>query len=382
MRISSIESFPVPPRWLFVKVMTDEGQVGWGEATLEGHARAVSGAVEDAAEALMGHDAACIEDAWQLLYRARFYRGGPVLMSAMSGIDQALWDIKGKTLGVPVYELLGGRVRDAIQVYSWIGGDRPSDLVAAAQERLRAGFTAVKMNATEEVHWVQSGAPIDDAVERVAEVRSAMGSEFGIAVDFHGRVHKGVAKVLARELEPFNLLFIEEPVLPDHPRELRDIASHVATPIAVGERTYSRWGFRPLLDLGCVDIIQPDASHAGGISEVRRIAAMAEAYDVAVALHCPLGPIALAACLQLDGCTPNAFIQEQSLGMHYNESADLLDYVSTPDAFRWEGGNGRIPTGPGLGIEVDEERVRKAALGAPLWTNPVWRLPDGSVTEW
>ena len=254
MKITKLTTYPVPPRWLFLKIETDEGITGWGEPDLEGRAATVAAAVGELSDYLVGKDPRRIEDHWQVLYRGGFYRGGPVLMSAIAGIDQALWDIK--------------------------------QLAAAS------------------------------------------------------------------------------------------------TPIALGERLYSRWDFKAILASGAVDVIQPDPSHAGGISETRRIAAMAEAYDTAVALHCPLGPIALAACLQLDACTNNAFIQEQSLGIHYNVANDLLDYITEPGTFAYSAGYVTIPTGPGLGIDVNEDYVSERALEGHRWRNPVWRHADGSVAEW
>ena len=303
-------------------------------------------------------------------------------MSAIAGIDQALWDIKGKAFGAPVHQLLGGPCRDKIRVYSWIGGDRPADAARAAQEIAGRGFTAVKMNASEELQFVDSHAKIDAIVARVAAVREATGPSMGIAVDFHGRVHRPMAKVLVRELEPFKLMFIEEPVLSEHSEALREIARHCGTPIALGERLFSRWDFKRILGEGCVDIIQPDPSHAGGITETRKIAAMAECYDVALALHCPLGPIALAANLQLDAVCYNAFIQEQSLAIHYNQGADLLDYVKNPEVFEYRDGFVSIPAGPGLGIEIDEEVVVERSKTGHRWRNPVWRHEDGSFAEW
>lgn len=382
MKIKQLELFRVPPRWLFLKITTDDGLVGWGEPIVEGHARAVQATVEEMSGYLIGRDANQIEDIWQVLYRGGFYRGGPVFMSAIAGIDQALWDLKGKRLGVPVYELLGGLVRDRVQVYSWIGGDRPSDVGREARLKQSEGFSAIKMNASEEMHYIDSFAKVQAIIERVAAVRDATGPEFGIAVDFHGRIHRAMAKTIISELAPFHLLFVEEPVLPEHEEALQEIARHATMPIATGERLFSRWDFKRILSQGYVDIIQPDLSHAGGISEVRKIAAMAEAYDVAVAPHCPLGPISLAACLQLDGVTPNVFIQEQSLGIHYNEGNDLLDYLIHPTIFRYEQGYVRIPDGPGLGIEVSEDAVVSAAKVGHEWRNPVWRNADGTVAEW
>jgi len=382
MKITALELFVVPPRWLFLKISTDEGIVGWGEPVVEGHARTVEAAVREMGSFLIGRDPDAIEDIWQTLYRARFYRGGPVMMSAIAGVDQALWDIKGKRYGVPAYQLLGGAVRERVRVYSWIGGDRPADLIAAAREKQAAGFNAVKMNASEEMHYIENFARVEACIERIAALREAMGTDFGIAVDFHGRLHKPMAKVMAKELEPYHLLFIEEPVLPENNDALREIGNHTSTPIATGERMYSRWEFRTLFEAGYADIIQPDLSHAGGISEVRKIAAMAEAYDVAVAPHCPLGPIALAACLQVDAVTPNAFIQEQSLGIHYNVGNDLLDYLYDPDVFDYRDGTVGLLSKPGLGIDINEAVVREAAVRGHDWHNPVWRNADGTIAEW
>lgn len=382
MKIREFKTYLVPPRWLFLRIETDDGVYGWGEPVLEGRAHTVQAAVHDLAEYLVGKDPAAIEDHWNVLYRGGFYRGGGVHMSALAGIDQALWDIRGKTLGQPVHRLLGGPVRDQIRVYSWIGGDRPDNVAQGARDVVARGFTALKMNGTEEMQYVDSFAKIDRVVENVAAVREAIGNNVGIGVDFHGRVHRPMVKALFRALEPFRLMFIEEPVLSEHIEALWDIASNTSIPIALGERLYSRWDFKGILQDGHVDIIQPDPSHAGGITETRKIAAMAECYDVALALHCPLGPIALAACLQLDAVCYNATIQEQSLGIHYNKQNDLLDYLADPQIFAYQDGYVAIPAGPGLGIEINEDYVRERAQEGHRWKNPVWRHKDGSVAEW
>ncbi|MCB2378002.1 galactonate dehydratase [Hymenobacter sp. BT635] len=382
MKITGFKLYQVPPRWLFLKIETDEGLVGWGEPVIEGRAATVATAVQELMGSLLGKDPRHIEDHWNVMYRGGFYRGGPILMSAIAGIDQALWDIKGKFFNAPIYELLGGKARDTMRVYSWIGGDRPVDVGLAARGMVEKGFTAVKMNATEEMSYVDSYAKVDAAVARIAAVREAGGPALGIGVDFHGRVHKPMAKILAKELEPFRPMFIEEPVLAENNEALRDIARHTAIPIATGERMYSRWDFKQLLIDGYVDIIQPDLSHAGGITECKKIISMAEAFDVAAAPHCPLGPIALAACLQVDATCHNAFIQEQSLGIHYNVGNDLLDYLVDPTVFEYHSGYANIPDGPGLGIQINEEYVIQRAQQGHDWKNPIWRNPDGSVAEW
>ena len=382
MKIRNLELFKVPPRWLFLKITSEDGLSGWGEPVVEGRADTVAAAVTELANYLLGRNGDDIEDIWQVLYRGGFYRGGPILMSAIAGIDQALWDLKGKRYNLGVHQMLGGKVRDRIQVYSWIGGDKPSEVASAAKEKKSQGYQAIKMNASAELHYVDSPVKVDEIIERIGSVRDAVGKDFGIAVDFHGRVHRAMAKVLAAELDPFRLMFIEEPVLSEHSEALVEIARHTATPIALGERLYSRWDFKRFLQLGVIDIIQPDLSHAGGISEVHKIASMAEAYDIAIAPHCPLGPINLAASLQLDGCVPNALIQEQSLGIHYNVGGELGDYLADPTVFRYIDGYVDIPSGAGLGIEINEEAVRAAAKKGHDWKNPVWRLADGSVAEW
>ena len=382
MKISDIRTYLVRPRWGFVEIETDAGLIGWGEPVIEGKAATVRACVGEMKPYLIGADPMKIEDVWNVLYRAGFYRGGPVIMSAIAGIDQALWDIKGKYYNAPIYDLLGGACRDSMRVYCWIGGDRPADVGAAALEKKNEGFTAIKMNATEELQMVDSYEMIDAVLERVAAIRESCGKYFGIAIDFHGRVHKPMAKVLAKKLEEFNPMFLEEPVLCEHMSEFKEIARACNVPIATGERLFSKYDFRRLLEEGGVDIIQPDLSHAGGITEVRKIAAMAEAYDVALAPHCPLGPIALAACLQVDACSYNAFIQEQSMGIHYNEFHGPLDYIRNPETYAFVDGHVEIPKLPGLGVEVNRDLVLEENRTPHAWKNPVWRHRDGSVAEW
>jgi galactonate dehydratase len=382
MKITSYTTWIVPPRWCFLKIETDAGIDGWGEPVVEGRAHTVQTAVDEMMDCLVGRDPARIEDIWQELYRGSFYRGGPILMSAMAGIDQALWDIKGKKFNAPIHELMGGACRDRIRVYQWIGGDRPVSVGEAARQAKNGGATAVKMNGTEEMQFIDTSRKIDELVARVAAIRESCGPYFDIGVDFHGRIHKPMARIVARELEPFNLMFIEEPVLSEHLDEMAAVRAHCNIPIAAGERLFSRFDFKEVFASGAVDIIQPDLSHAGGITECRKIATMAEAYDVALAPHCPLGPIALAACLQVDAVSHNAFIQEQSLGIHYNQGSDLLDYLVDPEVFIYKDGFVEIPTRPGLGIEINEAVVAERAATGHRWRNPVWRHADGSIAEW
>ncbi|HEY4277638.1 MAG TPA: galactonate dehydratase [Conexibacter sp.] len=381
MRITSLETFLVPPRWLFLRIETDEGVVGWGEPVVEGRAATVQAAIEELSELLVGSDPLRIEDHWQVLTKAGFYRGGAILASAVAGIDQALWDIAGKVRGVPVHELLGGPVRERVRVYTWIGGDEPGEIAEAAAAQRAVGMTAVKMNGSGRLRLIDTPSKTQAAVDRAAAARGALGPDADVAIDFHGRVSTAMAARLLPQLEPFCPLFVEEPVLPEHTGALRRLAACSSVPLAVGERLYSRSDFRPLLDSG-IAVVQPDVSHAGGISEVRRIAALAETWDLALAPHCPLGPIALAASLQVDFVAPNFLIQEASLGMHYNGGVELLEYLADTSVFDVVEGHMARPLGPGLGIEIDERAVREASERGHRWRNPLWRHEDGALAEW
>jgi galactonate dehydratase len=382
MKIVRLSTYHAAPRWLFLKIETDEGITGWGEPVVEGRAQTVEAAVHELSEYLIGKDPSRINDLWQTLYRGGFYRGGPVLMSAIAGIDQALWDIKGKALGKPVYELLGGRVRDRMKTYRWVGGDRPAEIIAQMRTLLALGYDTFKFNGTGEFGMLETGRAVDTAVEKVAEIRSAFGHSISFGIDFHGRVSVPMARVLLRELEPFRPLFVEEPVLPEHSEAYAQLAGGTSIPLAAGERMYSRFDFKRVFERGGLSIVQPDLSHAGGITECVKIAAMAEAYDVGLAPHCPLGPVALAACLQVDFVSWNAVLQEQSIGIHYNHGADLLDYVVNKQDFACVDGSIAALPGPGLGVEIDEERLLEASANPPQWRNPLWRHADGSVAEW
>lgn len=382
MLIKDIEIYEVKPRWIFVKLITDEGINGWGEMISGTKTETViAGAYEIGRRILIDRDPFEIERLWQEMHRS-FFRGGPIQATIVSGFEMALWDIKGKALGVPVWQLLGGKARDNIKVYSWIGGDRPDDVVSQAQDRVDKGFDSVKMNATEELHYIDSFKKIDEVSNRVAALRDKFGMDLNIGIDFHGRVHKPMAKVLATELEQYKLMFYEEVVLPENEECFKEISNICSTPLSTGERLYTRWEFKNIFKEGVIDIIQPDVAMVGGILETRKIASYAEACDMAVAPHAPYGPIALAATLQVDTCTPNVFIQEQSLGIHYNKGFDLLDFVENKEIFQYKDGFVNIPEEPGLGLKLNEDMIKEVSKEGLQWTNPSWKNYDGTIAEW
>ncbi|WP_167645718.1 galactonate dehydratase [Mameliella alba] len=382
MKITKLTTYLVPPRWLFLKIETDEGLTGWGEPVLEGHAETLAAKIAELSDFLCGRDPLHIEDIWQSLYRNGCYRGGPVLMSAISGIDMALWDIKGKYHDAPVHALLGGPVRNRVRTYCWIGGDRPRNLIEGAKALMDAGYDACKMNICDELQIVDSYARIDGIVKRLADLREAVGTKMDLAFDFHGRVHAPMAKILLKELEPLRPMFVEDAVVSAQVDRMADLARSTTIPLVIGERLHSRYDFRRVFETRAASVVNPDTAHVGGISEMVRIGHMAEAYDVALAPHCPLGPIALAASLQVDAICHNAFIQEQSLGIHYNQGGDLTDYVTDKEVFKVENGFISIPQGPGLGIELDEDVITERAAQGHRWRAPVWRHADGSIAEW
>ncbi len=381
MKITKIETFTVPPRWLFLRIETDAGIVGWGEPVLEGHAESCAAGVMALEDFLKGRNPLHIEDTWQAIYRTGCYRGGPVMMSVLSGIDMALWDIKGKHFGAPVHALMGGPVRDRVRSYCWIGGDRPANLIDGARDLQARGFNAAKMNICEELQIVDTMQKVDTIVRQLSDLREALGWGFDLAFDFHGRVHYPMAKILLKELEPLRPLFVEDAVASQQIDAMAELAAATSIPLTIGERLHSRHDFKRVFETRAARVINPDTAHVGGISEMVRIGAMAESYDVALAPHCPLCPIALAACLQVDAICWNAFIQEQSLGMHYNQGGDVLDYVAE-GTFTLADGFLHIPQAPGLGIEIREDVVRDRARTGHAWRAPLWRHADGSVSEW
>lgn len=367
MKITKLETFLVKPRWLFLKVYTDDGIIGLGEPILEGRALTCAKAVEELTPYLIGKDPRKVVHHWQAMYRHAFYRGGPILTSALSGVEQALWDILGKSLGVPVYQLFGGPTRERIRLYKGAGDAR------SMKEWLAKGFTAFKTGVFNgrPARIIENKAFIDRVVERFASLREAVGTEVDIAIDFHGAISPQTAKLLIKALEPFQPMFIEEPCQCQNVDIMADIARGTHLPIATGERIFTKWGFREILEKHAASILQPDLCHAGGINEVRIIAGMAEAYYAGIAPHNPLGPISLAACIQLDASIPNFVAQEHTtLGE---------GYLKNP--FVFENGYVQLPKSPGLGIELDEDALADK-IGHD-WKNPETYHPDdSSVIDW
>src|SRR5438132_3277090 len=343
LKVTKLETLLVQPRWLFLKVHTNAGITGLGEPIVEGRALTVEAAVHEIEPYLIGKDPRQVVHHWQAIYRHAFYRGGPILTSALSGIDVALWNIKGKALGVPVYELLGGPTRDRVRVYAHAG---TPEQIRRGRER---GFTAFKTNPAKRrpARYVETPGEVHYAAEKFAELRKAAGDDVDIAIDFHGAISPATAKVLIKALEPHNPMFIEEPINCQNHDVMAEIARGTHLPIATGERIFTKWGFREVLEKRAATILQPDLCHAGGITEVRLIAGMAEAYYAAIAPHNPLGPISLAAGVQMAASIPNFLCQEQvSLGE---------GYIKKPFVVRE--GYLDLPTGPGLGVELDENAL-------------------------
>ncbi|MPY89672.1 MAG: galactonate dehydratase [Luteitalea sp.] len=374
LKVTRLETFLVKPRWLFLKIHTNAGLVGLGEPVTEGRALTCATAVKEIEPYLVGKDPRAVQQHWQAIYRHAFYRGGPILTSALSGIDQALWDVKGKALGIPVYEFFGGPTRHRIRVYAHSGP------LERMKESLQQGFTAFKTGPASSrrgpsgrvwSRYVETPAEVDYTVERFAEMRKAVGDNVDIGIDFHGRISPALAKILIKKLEPYNPMFIEEPCQAQNHDVMAEIARGTHLPIATGERVFTKWGFREVLENKAATILQPDLCHAGGISEVRIIAGMAEAYYASIAPHNPLGPISLASGVQLAASINNFLIQEQvSLGE---------GYLTKP--FTVRKGYLDLPPGPGLGIELDENAMADK-IGHD-WRNPEsYDEEDGSVVDW
>jgi len=366
LRVTKLELLRVKPRWTFLKVHTDAGIIGLGEPIVESRGRTTMEAVREIEPYLIGKDPRRVAHHWQAIYRHAFYRGGPVLTSALSGIDMALWDIKGKALGVPVYELLGGPTRDRVRAYSHA---RTPEQVKADLAR---GFRTFKTGVPKKrpIRIIDTPATIEYAADQFAALRAAAGNDADIAIDFHGAIPPQTAKILIKALEPYQPMFIEEPCQAQNHDIMADIARGTHLPIATGERVFTKWGFREVLEKGAASILQPDLCHAGGITECRLIAGMAEAYYAAIAPHNPLGPISLAAGVQLAASIPNFLCQEQvSLGEGY-----LKQPFTISDGYL------AIPTGPGLGIELDDDAVAEK-LGHDYRPRETYDADDGSVVD-
>lgn len=383
MKITKLELFHVKPRWMFLKMYTDTDIVGWGEPVLEGHCKAVESLIHEYEEYLIGKDPLMIEHHVQALYRGGFYRGGPIMLSAISGIEQAMWDIKGKYYNCPVYEMLGGKVRDKIRMYSHIKiagvqGEFPiEDMLKMADMRLSEGYTALKYSIIPPIKQIENPENTMAHVERFAKVREHIGDKVDLAIDFHGRVSPAMAVRFAELLKPYMPMFIEEPCLPENVDCMVNIARSTTIPIAAGERLFSKYAYRELIEKQAVSVVQPDICHVGGIFEGRKIAALAEMYYMSIAPHNPLGAISLASCLQLDACTPNFLVQEHPGNP---DKSDLgVGYLKDP--FVIKDGYIDVPTKPGLGVEVDEEAIKDKIYDGK-WTTPRQYHEDGSNADW
>ncbi|MDQ6793301.1 MAG: galactonate dehydratase [Chloroflexota bacterium] len=377
-RIEAVETLRAEAGWrsfVFVMITTDDGVTGVGEATLEYHEETVAAAVSQLGQAIRGVDASRIEWIWQRLYRGGFWRGGPVLMSAISGIDQALWDIKGKTAGMPVYELLGGACRDYVSLYAnGPRGATTAELATSAASLTDRGFSAMKLAAAGPVLAVDDESAIDRTRQDVAAIRDAVGSGVRIAIDAHGRYSPAMVVRLARALEPLDVWFLEEPVLPENSEALARVAASTTIPLALGERLHSRWDFRPFIEGGFLALAQPDLAHCGGISEGRRIASLAELHQVGFAPHNPMSPVNTAASAHLAMATPN-FVALEYL-------VDEVEWASELLAEPLDVRDGRLVLSdrPGLGIELNVEACR--AHPPTDVRRPGFDHVDGAVAEW
>lgn len=383
MKITRLELIKVKPRWMFLKMYTDAGIVGLGEPVLEGHCTAVEAVIKEFEEYLIGKDPLLIEHHTQALYRGGFYRGGPLMMSAISGIEQAMWDIKGKYYGCPVYEMLGGACRNKIRMYTHIkaaaikDGNTVEEMLRITRTRLDAGYTALKYSIIPPIRAIENPANMESHVERFAAVRELIGKKVDLAIDFHGRVSPALAPRLIEMLKPYTPFFIEEPCLPENVDCMAAIARSTTVPIAAGERLFGKWQYRELLEKQAVSIVQPDICHVGGIFEGRKIAAMSELYFGSVAPHNPLGPISLASCIQLDACIPNFLAQEHPGNA---DGSDLgVGYIKEP--FVIKDGYIELPKKPGLGVELDEDALADKIYDGK-WSTPRQYFEDGSNADW
>ncbi len=381
MKIARIDQFFPRLRMRLVKITTDNGIIGWGETTLERKPRSTHAAVKELADYLIGKDPLRIEHHWQHIYRSAFFRGGNVLMSALSGIDQALWDIAGKHFDVPAYQLLGGAVRDRIRVYAhWGISDLSQQGQDAARERLemlqkKGGYKAFKTGPGGKWRAHEPPSVIDQFVKKAYMMREWVGDDVEICFDFHGKMTPSLAVEICHEIKGMRPMFVEEPVPQENVDALKHVSDHVPFPIATGERLLSRWEFRRIFEKNAVAYIQPDGSHAGGISELKRIANMAEVYYIHIMPHCAIGPVAFSSCMQVDAAVPNFLIQEQvDAGLGEGLLKEPWQVVD---------GHIELPTKPGLGFEIDEKEaeqdcgIYEEELGGEHFYES-----DGSVADW
>ena len=377
--IAGVRTVVVGADWrnyIFVLLDTDDGLTGLGEASLGGQTNTVLGAIRDLEPLLIGADATRIEHLWQQAYRHAFWHGGPAFLSALAGVEVALWDIQGQALGVPIHRLLGGPTRERIRAYAnGPGGDSPEAVAASAIELVSRGYTALKMAPWEAMPSIASRGRVEAGVAKVRAVREAVGPEVELMVDAHGRLSPAVAIRAAEMLAPLGVTFFEEPCLPQSPRALARLARKAAVPIAVGERHYTRWDFDDLLASRTISVLQPDIIQSGGLGEARKIAALAEMHFVSVAPHNPWSWVNTMASLHLDVVLPNFLMQEV-----ISSPEPWKDEIVVNRPVMDDEGFFAVPTAPGLGILLDLEAAKRfpPVTGRPpaLWHD------DGSVADW
>ena len=393
LKVTNIKTFgvtsdaiPADRPHIFVKIETDAGVVGWGEATLEGKGASAMTAVHDLSYAVIGQDPMQVEHHWQSMYIHAFYRSGPVLASAISGIDQALWDIRGKVLGKPVYELLGGPLDDrGVRGYYHLRPVLPPDtpyreqVAAIRAEAEKHGVTAFKTGIPGYYEWLDTNARINEAIDRLRVLREVMGDEIDIGVDFHAKTSPTVAVQICKEVEDLNLMFVEEPCPPENVKAMKRISDRTSVPIATGERLITHYGCREVIEQKVVDILQVDVNHVGGISALWKTAAAAEASGVLMAPHACEGPIGAVASTHCDAAMPNFLVQEICSGVVPDAKDRLWEELLGYPAMRMVDGYYPLPDKPGLGIEISEEALARYPFQG---TKPFLSLPlhdDGSI---